>query len=213
MKKVFLSIVLAAAAFTANAQLKFIPKVGISIANAAFKSGGLTITPDSKIGFQLGGALEIGVNDMFSIQPELLFIQKGFAFENSFSGTTTKSSLTLNYLEIPVLAKVQFGTDQIKFHVNAGPSLGIALSGTSKDEVGSVSQSEDVEFGSDNGQTKRTDFGLQFGGGITFSNFVLDLRYGLGLSNIVNVPSGSSDSVKNRAIGITVGYVISLGGK
>ena len=211
MRKVFLSIALAAAAFTANAQLKFIPKVGVSIANVAFSTGGED--NKSKIGFQLGGALEIGVNDMFSIQPELLFIQKGVRSEVSFLGTTVKSSVTLNYLEIPVLAKVQFGSENLKFHVNAGPSLGIAVSGTSKVEAGGQSESDPVEFGSDPGQTKRTDFGLQFGGGITFSNFVIDLRYGLGLSNIANVPSGSNDSAKNRAIGITVGYVIPLGGK
>ena len=204
-------MVLAAAAFTANAQLKFIPKVGISIANVALKSGSITITPDSKIGLQFGGALEIGVSDMFSIQPELLFIQKGYKLEDK--GVTETRSL--NYLEIPILAKVQFGTDQIKFHVNAGPSLGIIISGADKEEGGGKPTiSRDLTIGStENDDIQRTDFGLQFGGGITFSNFVLDLRYGLGLSNIANSPSGFDFTAKNRAIGITVGYVVALGGK
>ena len=55
-----------------------------------------------------------------------------------------------------------------------------------------------------------TDFGLQFGAGVNIKNFVIDVRYGLGLSNLSN---DSSVSAKNRAIGITVGYAFPLGGK
>ncbi len=214
MKKVFLSLLLAASAYTASAQITVIPKVGVSIANVTSKFQGGSISSESKVGLQLGAALEIGINEMFAIQPELLFIQKGgkSTFDDGFGKTST--SVTLNYLEIPVLVKVRFGNEKLKFHVNAGPSVGIAMSGTYTREKGGVSRSEDAKIGSskDTDDLTRTDIGLQFGGGITFSNFVIDLRYGLGLSN--TVPGGdANNSSLNRAIGITVGYAIPIGGK
>ena len=185
---------------SANAQTTIIPKLGVSIANIAFDPSNSDVK--SKIGLQLGIAAEIGVNDMFAIQPELLFIQKG-----AKSKANSDASLNLSYLEIPVLAKVKFGSDAAKFYAIAGPSIGIAIGGTDKDASGS----EDLKFGSDTGQFKRTDFGLQFGAGVNIKNFIIDVRYGLGLSNIINVPSGASGSLKNRAIGITVGYAFPLG--
>ena len=203
MKKAFLTIIAAVAlTLSANAQISIIPKAGISIASLA--SDPKDDDAISKIGLQLGVAAEIGVNEMFAIQPELLFIQKGAKDKNS-----SDFSFNLSYLEIPVLAKVKFGSDVAKFYVIAGPSLGIAVGGSVKGTGGSV----DVEFGSDPGQVKRTDFGLQFGAGVNIKNFIIDIRYGLGLSNIANVPSGATGSVKNRAIGITVGYAFPLGGK
>lgn len=209
MKKSFLTIIAAVAmTLSANAQTSIIPKVGISIANVA--SDPKNDDAKSKIGLQLGVAAEIGITDMFAVQPELLFIQKGTKSESSDFGISAKSSTTLSYLEIPVLAKVKFGSDAAKFYAIAGPSIGIAVSGKNKVEAFGVSDSEDIEFGSEAGQIKRTDFGLQFGAGVNIKNFVIDVRYGLGLSNLSN---DSSVSAKNRAIGITVGYAFPLGGK
>ena len=205
MKKLFLSLILATVVFSANAQINFIPKAGISIASV--NTNPVSNDIQYTTGFQVGAALEFEVNDMFAIQPELLFIQKGYKLGGS--GITLVN--TLNYIEIPLLAKIKFGTEELLFHVNAGPSLGILVSGAEKVTGG---KTYNLTIGSkETDDIKRTDFGLQFGGGLTFSNIVLDLRYGLGLSSTSNEPSGSNDTVKNKAISITVGYSIPIGGR
>ncbi|WP_414693279.1 outer membrane beta-barrel protein [Ohtaekwangia sp.] len=49
------------------------------------------------------------------MQPELNFVQKGY---KASEGSATEK-LKLNYLELPVLAKVSFGK-VTKFYLNAG---------------------------------------------------------------------------------------------
>ena len=204
MKKLFLSLTFAITAFVANAQFTIIPKIGLAVASTTNKPK----ENDARMtnGVQLGVACDMRITDIFSVQPELLFIQKGQKFKKALIGAET-TTLTINYLEIPVLAKLKFGNDNAKFYVNVGPSLGIAMSASYKQTGESA---EDIPIGSsDDDFFKRTDIGAQFGAGLMLGNFMIDLRYGLGLTNIIN--GGDNDlSQKNNVIGITVGYAIPL---
>ncbi|WP_038028661.1 porin family protein [Thermonema rossianum] len=208
MKKLLLTLAAGALFFGAQAQISIMPKAGVSLASTAYKSAGESDKTDMKTGFAFGVAAPISVSDQFSVQPELLYIQKGG--EEKSNGLT--SSATINYLEIPVMARAHFGG----FYVGAGPYLGIALGGKAKIDDGSASIEADLNIGTDEAEddVKPTDFGMYFGLGYGFEvgsgKLVLDARYGLGLSNIQ--PGGDSDNFsKNRNIAITVGYAIPLG--
>ena len=73
-------------------------------------------------GFEAGIFLEIAINDMFSIQPEINVVQTSI----SFSGSETERTL---FFEVAALARGNFGVGPGKFSVLVGPALQINPSG------------------------------------------------------------------------------------
>jgi opacity protein-like surface antigen len=73
-----------------------------------------------KAGFAAGGLLNYGFTDMFSVQGELLYSQKGASIDDfGTSGITYKS--TLGYIDVPILLKVTAGEDGKGLFFEAGP--------------------------------------------------------------------------------------------
>jgi hypothetical protein len=61
---------------------------------------------------------------------------------------------------------------------------------------------------------KGTDFGLVFGGGLDLGRLSLGARYTLGLTNLNDGPSVSSDEeFKSRSLSFLVGYALRLNGR
>ncbi len=159
----------------------------------------------SKMGFCAGGFITYNINDMFAIQPELLFTMKGVKAEEEVLGETVKVTMKVNYLEIPVLAKLSIPTPgNVRPSLFVGPSLAIKLSSKLKIEYAGESEEEDIE------ELKSTDFGLVFGGGIDFGlgrgKLTVDARYTLGLTKVHEPEEGEEIDIKNGAISIMVGY-------
>lgn len=61
----------------------------------------------------------------FGLIAELNFEQRGW--KESFKDTDFRYSRTLNYLQIPVLAHIYFGSPRAHFFINAGPEVGFML--------------------------------------------------------------------------------------
>jgi hypothetical protein len=205
MKKLFfLSIVLFSQLY-AQAQNAIIPKIGIAVTSVD-RNPELG-SKSSRSGLVVGLAYDASVNELFSLQPELLYIQKGDHREAPGVEVNTR----INYLEVPLLAKVKLGFDALKLYAVAGPSVGVGLNGETEARSLWMSGASDVEFGNEEGELKRVDIGLQAGGGIGYQvgkgTLLLDLRYGAGLSNLDNVEDWK---FKNRAFTLSVGYAISF---
>jgi opacity protein-like surface antigen len=172
-------------------------KAGLAIAN--FSGDDVSDNASAKIGFALGGYLTVSLSNDFSVQPELLIVQKGSKASMEFMGETYKEISRLTYLEIPILAKYSFaaGTN-MKVFVFAGPALALKVGATSYAEYGGESNTETLE------EAKGMDFGLAFGGGLEMpfgKNVVtFDIRYTLGLSNCLEDEDGEDYEVKNGAI-------------
>lgn len=233
MKKFTILLIMCMAVVTTlYAQVTWMPKAGASFANVAFSDdikdgwGGSNSDFGSKLGLVLGVAAEIPLGgEMFALQPELLFHQKGYHFEYNDATSGEEYSEDYNYslfyLELPVLAKVKFGN----FYVAAGPSIGYGLFGMYKGSYTWLGETTDddgkVKFGNepdnyegdDEYVDNALDFGVQLGVGYKISVIVIDLRYGIGLTNLYDQPAGSDVDVKsqNRSIQLTIGYPI--GGK
>ncbi len=195
---------------SANAQITIIPKIGISVSKVAYEVPVVNIDKDdleSVTGLVLGAGLEYKVNDLFSFQPELLYIQKGGRIDLGIVEGETK----LNYLEIPLLAKFNFAVDPVKLYLNAGPSLGFGIGGENKGNILGFGGSGDIDFGDGDDELKPVDVGLQVGGGVGYplgqGTLLLDLRYGAGLSNLSNA---EDFMFKNRTFTVAVGYAFSL---
>lgn len=171
-------------------------RVGVNLANQKFESQGITVEPSSILGLNAAVVYNIEVSELFSVQPELHFIQKGSQIEIPPLGDF---KTTGNYLELAVAAKfnvVKFGESD-KVYVAVTPSAGYLLS--AKTKVGD--ESEDYEFTDDD---NRIDFGIGLGAGVQFAGVFLDVRYNIGLANLTKV---DDSSVKNNGILIGLGYM------
>ena len=161
---------------------------------------------DSNAGLQFGAVSNFKFNEMFSIQPELLYVQKGYKIEEDGSYIKAK----FNYMEVPVLAKIAFGSEQFRGFVTGGPTMGYWASGKSSVKLDSFEASEDYEFeDTDN----RFELGASFGVGTAFKmgsgELNLDVRYGLGFTGLFET-EGNETKARNRVFGISLAYLFSL---
>ena len=137
-------------------------------------------------GLQAGFSYQAGITPSFSIVLEIYFAIKGGTLKDGNPLTAAKSTLRVNSLEMPVLARLHCN----KLYLNAGPYLGYNVGGRLKVE-GTGTRPENatkVSFGNASGDLKRWDAGFQAGAGYNFnlkqSILTLDVRYGYGLVNI-----------------------------
>ncbi|MEL6658440.1 MAG: porin family protein [Bacteroidota bacterium] len=202
-------------AFTFSAHTQSIgPKVGVNIGSW----GGDDIFDDadygSITGLQFGAVAVIPVSDKFAIQPELVYLQKGSSFEFDFLGDKIESNTTLNYLEIPILARINVTDGPTQIFINAGPSIGFGLSGTISSESGGEESEVDIDFDEDG--ISSFDFGLAVGAGVQLEvgpgQIFFDVRYLLGLANLDDSePEDEQIDVFNRGIGASVGFLFPIG--
>lgn len=179
---------------------------GLNIANL----GGSDVeNTDSKTGVNFGGFFHYAINEIFSIQPEVLYSAKGAKAKFVEDGVTVDAKLNLNYIDIPVLLVVNLPVENasIKPHLIVGPHMGILLSAKVKGEAGGFSGEVDVKD-----VYKSTDFGAVVGAGIgipvgnNMLNF--DFRYHQGLTSIDD--SGEDLDEKNRGFSINAAFGFNL---
>ena len=233
MKKIYSVILVSFVGFAAQAQFSLTPKVGVGFSDVKFDQEAYKVDGQKmRVGILFGVGVNYAFSNNFSIQPEVLFNSKGYKAEETISGVKSKEDLSLNYLEIPILARFSFGGENFKAYINIGPSISFGLGGKYKTEgsLAGVSFNKDskVKFGKEPANytgddfyvDNSLDFGAQAGGGVLykvgFGFLNLDLRYGLGLANLedkVDGPAGSSIDAdgKNSQIAISLGYQIPLG--
>lgn len=198
--------------------VRFGAKAGLSFYNSttSFSGGGISldVTTDRRLGFAAGAYAIIPLNERFSFQPELMFVQKGgkssdddFFFdddEDFFDDGGGSAEMILNYLDIPLLVRFDFPTDASAApYLTAGPVVGIFLSGKQKFNGESISIDDEI---------KTLNFGLSLGAGVSFNQFHFDLRYEIGLANILDFDEDVDDffdfdfDVTTSGLLLTVGY-------
>ena len=134
---------------------------------------------DKNTGFYLGAFLKMGEENI-KWSPEIIFHQKG--------ATTKSDTLSLNYTEMGVNAH---------FHINdelaltAGPYIGYAATTINK-SVDDLKKYNKVEFGANLGASYAIN-----------DLFNIDLRYGIGLTDIKD----DGSSMQNTSLQVGIGYV------
>ena len=222
MKKILvLNIVLLIIAISLNnvSAQKIGFKGGLNLANV---SGDDIDDTELRNGFAIGGFLVMDLNGQFFIRPEIYYTSKGFAmsmeesestgdYEISYSG---ESSISLNYLEVPVLGVFAVTKN---FNLFAGPYLDIFLNGKRTTESEgyyryllnnewitqdlSGSDSEDIK----SDEINTPGLGLLFGAEYVIGQFSFDVRYSMGLTNI---PDEDDVEVKHQVIQFMVGFYL-----
>jgi len=200
MKKglVILSVFLLIAAFAprpAAAAVDFGLKGGLSLSNITWSSGETDATSLMKPVF--GAFVAFNLGPMFAIQPEVYYWTGGAKSEDVFEEDIVEMQLKFNYIHVPVLAKLRFGSGSVKPMLFAGPAISFLT--TAREVIyvnGALEEDMDVkEF------LKSTDVSAVIGTGLEFTMgklmLILDARYNLGFANI-NAKGGET-TMKNKA--------------
>lgn len=146
----------------------------------------------SKLGADVAFVADFPIG-ILSISPEFHWLQKGGKIED-LQGSVGEVSRTFNYLEIPLLLKLNFG-QKVGFFLLAGPSVGYLLNGTDKDMDGSTTDI-DLDF------YKRVEYGAHAGAGIGLGPIRVDVRYIFGLNDIFD--DAQDIEVTNSSVGAGV---------
>lgn len=143
---------------------------------------------DADIGFVGGLFAEFPINDMFSIQPEVLYIQKNskssddtfdFGFDDDLDGGEGKSKFS--YIDVPVLLKLNIPVDgNVSPFIGIGPFVGYLLDAKA---TGDGVDEDLTDF------MNSINYGLIFSGGVNFGNIGVELRYDMGMANIFDEDS------------------------
>jgi len=184
----------AACAFLAPAslaQVDFGVRAGLNVSTFT----GDAEDSEAKLGFIGGGYLNYAFSPTLSIQPEVLFSQKGAEFTEDNLTVTYR----LDYIDVPVLLKYTLptGTNLLP-SLYAGPQVSFKVSESVRAEGISV----DTEF------IKSTDFGLTFGADVgarlagRTQQFGVGLRYFLGLADIQDFEDGEG-SLRNNVFTVS----------
>ena len=166
--------------------------------NTAYISGWAFNTMSWRTGFCTGLTAQYNVSRMFSLKSGIMYEQKGDMSSQEWtdslgrpiSGSSIATEDKLNYLIVPVFAKVAFGR-RTKFFVDAGPWFGYLLDATYTSSVTHTGSTTMNSIRSEISDFQRADMGLSAGAGLEVpikNKFVIDLelRYNQGLLNTDN---------------------------
>jgi hypothetical protein len=134
----------------------------------------------SRTGFEGGGFLTVGLGP-FAVQPEVLYVSKG---GQNLSGSST---VELDYIEVPVLAKFSLGLPEINPAILIGPYFSSYLGSNTQNAVLTNASSSDVGG----------IIGLEF----HIASFYLSGRYELGISHVT-----TDTNISNRDLAVLLGW-------
>ncbi|MBD5322509.1 MAG: PorT family protein [Bacteroides sp.] len=188
------------------------PRVGLNVSN--YSATNMEFEGDkSKIGFNVGVAVEFPIVRSFYINTGLFYTTKGIKFEDS--GYDWKETETYNagYIELPVYASYRLNfAEASQLQINFGPYLAYGVNGKvtwKQNDDGDVEKYSYDLFGTDENQAgfKRFDCGLGVGIGYTFNRIYLGMTYQFGLVNVLDSEEyGKLAKMKNRNFNISIGY-------
>ena len=206
MKKIIITCMLLISFQMANAQFILGPKVG-------FTSSTLTVNQDSiengfRNDFLFGAFARFG--NKLHIQPEIIWYTKGTVFKpvelNSL--LPVEQEITLSGIEIPVqLGLNLIDLEAFNLRIFGGPSANFVIN----------KQVQTTQSSSYTNPIKESDindiyWGLKLGAGLDILMFAVDLKYSMGLSNIIGTVNIGGNPVqfdsRSQAFEVSIGWKI-----
>lgn len=202
----------------ASAQSHYESRVYIG-AHGGLNLSRVNFTPSVTQSFELGA--NAGINFRYIEEKHFGFIielnweQRGW--NEDFEDLPYKYSRTVNYIQLPFLAHVYFGS-RAKFFINAGPSVSLKVGESTSTNIDLATVSSNPDFKNrltyqmfQNADLK-VDYGIQGGIGGEYSinpnnSIYLDARFYFGLGNLLK--SGRADPIRGSnpmTISISAGY-------
>lgn len=151
-------------------------------------------------GFDVGGFVELFDMPYFSMLTEIHYVQKGYSAslkettiaQPDGTGIYITIRTRLDYLSVPILARVRFETSEVTPYVYLGPRIDFLFGGNDNS----------LDYSS-------TDIGASFGGGIQFSvtsspQFQIEARFS---PSFTNAFENQNLTVKNKSVEILIGVI------
>lgn len=156
---------------------------------ATITKGDFDEGPDPRTSFHLGFVGEIPVvENVFAIQPEVLYSRQGFEINQTLLGTNYKTEYKLDYINVPVLAKIYLGK---AFSIEAGPQFGLKIGEKYENDDATI-ETNDVN-----------DFDTAIAAGLSFNfdgGLFITGRFTQSLNEVVK-DSGSKNQVFQAGLG------------
>ena len=167
----------------------------------------------TRTAFTGGVFVDFNLGGLFSLSPEVMYAQKGTDFDDlGFDSTLEldyiEFAVPINLIPIPLAGSILphlFASPTVALEVNcelsaSGVSGSVACDAPELDPAAQIA-------------TKSIDFGLLFGGGVSFpvgpGSLSLDVRYNLGLNDI-NDNELLTGSIKNRNLQVLGGFAFNI---
>jgi|CZKP01.1.fsa_nt_gi hypothetical protein len=158
------------------------------------------------IGIGIGGTVDISFSKHIGIMTNLTFFDmRSFSSSNTAQNQTTESSLSLSYLTLDPMFKLEFSG----FYIVAGPSLGVKLGSSGTTTVTAAGATPNVT--TLNLDTQSVIFDIVAGTGYSFtltpnSMFMgVDFTVYIPISNTYNFP-GTPNSVLTLKLGCSLKF-------
>lgn len=197
MKKLFLMVVAAMmATVSVNAQeegkILVKPMVGGVLSTLVGDVDGAKM----KVGIVAGAEGGYFFKDNIAVTVGVLYTMQGCKGDSDLGDV----KYNYEYLNLPLLGNYYLPFDMpVRIALKAGGQIGILTK--AKQKIGS----SEFDF---KDHSQKIDFSVPMGIGVEFNNFVVDLRYNLGVTNIFKDDIFDSTKVRNSVFMMTVGYQI-----
>lgn len=190
-------------------------KAGLSMARTFFNP---SVPQKMAMGATAGFTFRYIEENHFGLIAELNWEQRGW--EESFKSGPFKYHRTLNYLQLPVLAHIYFGSPRAHFYLNAGPEIGVMVAESTSANFDYHNIDRISDFPKEGRRTaqmtipakKGLDFGISAGLGAEYfvnsrNSITLEARFYYGLGNVIK--SGRAEdfsSANSMGLMVTMGY-------
>ena len=181
-------------------ELKVGAKFGGNYSNV-YDTEGEEFDADAKFGFALGGYVSIPLGKIISIQPELLYSQRGFQGTGKVLGFGYDFTRTTHYLDIPIL--VVFKPSE-NISILAGPQYSYLMK--QSDDFNNPIANLDIDKEFENDDIRENTFCFVGGVDINVENFVVGARVGWDLFNNNGDGTSTTPRYKNTWVQLTVGF-------
>jgi hypothetical protein len=179
---------------------------GLNFSKLALGDGNALDDAKNRTAFTGGAFFTLGLWRILAIQPEVLLAMKGTRASNPTQNFTTGDlTLSMNYIEIPLLLKayIPLKNPNLRPNLFVGPAISFLVSCRVGEDV--LGGTRDCANG---GPTiKDTDTSIMFGAGLDFmQSFTAQVRFDLGLQDV----DEEQGTAKNRSLILMIGYFFAL---
>lgn len=206
MKRILLFLVAIIITTTAFSQISFGPKIGYNTAKLSLDRN--DINSELKNNFQFGVFLRLG--QKIYVQPELNFLTQGSIFKTPLTEGTLSpfhQEVNLKTIQIPILIGIKLiDLKMVSIRVFGGPTASIVQDKTIVNKVESYIEPITSADISD------IIWSFQVGGGVDVMGITVDVRYNVGLVNVLNKVQVGDDLIpfesKTNGFAVSIGYKI-----
>jgi len=176
-------------------------KIGGNSSNI-YNTQGQEFEANARLGFVGGAFLRVPLGELFGVQPEILFSQKGYNGTGSILGLNYEYSRRTHFVDIPLL--VAFKPLQI-ITIVAGPQYSFLIKQTDNFSSTIIDTQIEEDFANEN--LRKNIFGFVAGVDLNLNHIVLGARTCMDLTKNNGDGSSTVPQYKNMWYQLTIGFV------